>query len=404
MTLTHLKGDSTLAFLAEGYAFGHRRFERVDADAFRTRLKGRPVTMIRGLDAARFFYEGDRFTRVDAMPTSVLHSLQDERSVQTLSGAAHRLRKTSFEHLLLTEKALPLTSTFERRWTQAVRAWPRDEAVDVKREAERALTASALEWAGCSETDTEARTHEITAMIEGAGSFGPRNAHGRLLRRRTERWARDEIRRARANEDGSSPLHAVAHWTDEQGRPLPEAVAGVELLNLIRPVTAVARFIAFAALALHRHPQWRERMRMDPHALEAFCAEVRRTTPFFPVIGGRALFDTSWRGLDIVKGEWVVLDLFATNRHPDEWEHAWEFRPERFLAAPSTAAHIVAQGAGTMATGHRCPGEPATESLLAVGVHGMTSVAWRADDHDVRVDLRRLPALPGRHGMRIRRE
>src|SRR5215207_8022819 len=61
-----IPGDSTLAFRAEGYRFGHERFERYGTDAFRTRLVGRRVSFLRGADAARFYYESDRFTRTGA--------------------------------------------------------------------------------------------------------------------------------------------------------------------------------------------------------------------------------------------------------------------------------------------------------------------------------------------------
>src|SRR5918994_5971258 len=79
-----ISGDSTLTFRADGYRFGHDRFERYGTDAFRTRIVGRRVTFLRGADAARFFYEGERFTRRGAVPPTVLTLLQDFGSVQTL--------------------------------------------------------------------------------------------------------------------------------------------------------------------------------------------------------------------------------------------------------------------------------------------------------------------------------
>ena len=62
------------------------------------------------------------------------------------------------------------------------------------------------------------------------------------------------------------------------------------LLNLLRPTVAVARFIVFAALALHAHPTWASRLREDCEGslALAFAQEVRHFYPFFPVIGGRA--------------------------------------------------------------------------------------------------------------------
>src|SRR4051812_22715375 len=93
--------DSAPGFLRDGYLFGTRRFERVQDDAFRTRLLGIPVVVMRGPDAARFFYEGGRFSRTAALPPSVTHLLQDAGSVQTLEGGAHRHRKRLFVDALM---------------------------------------------------------------------------------------------------------------------------------------------------------------------------------------------------------------------------------------------------------------------------------------------------------------
>ena len=89
-------GDSTLRFVRDGYLFGTRGFRAAASDHFRTRLLGRPVLVMRGLEATRFFYEGGRFRREGAMPRSVLTLLQDEGSVQALEEEAHRRRKELF--------------------------------------------------------------------------------------------------------------------------------------------------------------------------------------------------------------------------------------------------------------------------------------------------------------------
>ena len=51
--------------------------------------------------------------------------------------------------------------------------------------------------------------------------------------------------------------------------------------------------MTFAALALHEHPECRERLRADADGedLGWFVQEVRRFYPFFPLVGGRALAD-----------------------------------------------------------------------------------------------------------------
>src|SRR5690625_7948118 len=92
--------DSTLAFLREGYPFASSRFEALGEDVFTTRLVLRPVTFLRGEEAAAMFYGGDRFTRQGAMPATVQHLLQDKGTVQALASAAHRHRKRAFKALM----------------------------------------------------------------------------------------------------------------------------------------------------------------------------------------------------------------------------------------------------------------------------------------------------------------
>ena len=85
--------DSSIDLLREGYTFIPRRCDQLGTDGFRTRLLFKPVTCIHGADAAGMFYNGHRFTRQGAFPTSIMHLLQDEGSVQALDGDAHHHRK-----------------------------------------------------------------------------------------------------------------------------------------------------------------------------------------------------------------------------------------------------------------------------------------------------------------------
>jgi fatty-acid peroxygenase len=401
-----IPGDSTLAFGAEGYRFGHDRFERYATDAFRARLAGRRVTFLRGADAARFFYEGERFTRNGGVPPTTLLLLQDVGSVQTLDGEAHRHRKALFLDILDPTGDRALLTAFREAWDRAQPEWLDRGSLTVMPDIGEVLTDAALTWAGIPHftAETRERTREFLAMIDGAGSFGVRNLRGQLLRRRTERWARDLIRSARAAHDRGgpeTPLRALVAHRDEAGRPLDTSTLAVELLNLLRPTVATVRFIAFAAVALHQHPQWRERVDDEDAALAAFTQEVRRTAPFFPVIGGRALRSVEWQGIAFRSGEWVILDLFATNRHPRLWQNAWSFDPERFLDTSADASALVPQGSGAMSEGHRCPGEPVTVDLLAEATRRLAKLPTTYTG-SLRVDLSRLPAAPDRSGVVLR--
>ncbi|MFP3670857.1 cytochrome P450, partial [Priestia sp. SIMBA_032] len=77
-----------------------------------------------------------------------------------------------------------------------------------------------------------------------------------------------------------SALDVVSAYTEPDSRgamaTLPPQVAAVELLNLLRPTVAVGRYLTFAALALHRHPGWRDDLAAgNDVAAHWFAQEVR---------------------------------------------------------------------------------------------------------------------------------
>ncbi|MGK2932526.1 MAG: cytochrome P450 [Solirubrobacterales bacterium] len=386
-----LPGDRTLEFRARGYAFGTHGFDTVGTDVFTTRLLGRRVTFARGSGWVRFFYEGDRFTRDRAMPRSVKHSLQDEGSVQTLVGPEHRHRKALFVGMLDAPARTDLDRRIAEAWQQEWAA-ASGNRVSLLELAGRSLTAGVCAWADIplSDRDLDRRATEFAAMIDGAGSFGPRNVRGRTLRLRTEAWARQVLRDSPA---GTIPGKVAGH-RDADGRLLDERVAAVELLNLLRPTVAIARFIVFAALALHLHPEWRARVAEDEGSRFAFAQEVRRTTPFFPVVGGTAARDLEWEGVRFTRGDWVIIDLFATNRDPRLWADPLTFAPDRFRTGEPHRNALVPQGGGFYEDGHRCPGEPVTVDLLASAAGRLAAAEYTVPGQDFRVDLRRFPAQP----------
>ena len=391
--------DSTLALLREGYEFLPRRFARLRTDAFRSRLMLRRATCVRGAEAAEMFYGGQRFTRRGAMPITVLKLLQDRGSVQTLDGAAHHHRKALFLSLTAPGSVARLTALAEEEWLRRLPAWDGRARVNLFDETRAILLRAACAWAGVPlrAEDTDRRLREISEMIEATGSVGPRNWRALLLRARAERWARGLVRDARARPQAGlgTPLAILAAHRDHAGTLLSAKVAAVELLNLLRPTVAVARFLVFAALALHRHPEAARRIREgDAAYLDAFAQEVRRHSPFFPLVGGRALQGFDWRGRRIAKGAWVLLDLYGTNRDPRLWDAPEEFRPERFLDRTPTPFDLVPQGGGDHLTGHRCPGEGITLALIATAARRLAVLPHEVPPQDLSVDLSRIPALP----------
>lgn len=115
--------DSSINLTRRGYTFISRRCDRLGTDGFRARLLLRPATCIRGAEAARLFYGGDRFTRQGAFPKSVMHLLQDEGSAQAVDGDTHRRRKAMFLEALQGDYTMDLRGIFEREWLVAVPGW-----------------------------------------------------------------------------------------------------------------------------------------------------------------------------------------------------------------------------------------------------------------------------------------
>lgn len=393
--------DSTLALLREGYEFIPNRVGRSGSDLFETRLLLRRAVCLTGVEAARAFYVPDRLTRRRAMPPTALTLLQDKGSALLLDGAAHRHRKQLFLDLLAPGRFDGLLELARAEWAAAALRWQHRDAVVLHQAAQEVLCRAVSTWAGVplEESDVRRRTDELAAMIEGAGSFGPRNWRGQVLRGRSERWLRglvDDARAGRVDLREETPAHAITWHRNVNGQLLDTAAAAVELLNILRPTVAVAHYITFAAVALHEHPETVERLRTGGAAEhEQFVQEIRRMTPFFPLVAGRVLEPFDWKGYEFPTGRWVLLDIYGTNRDPRAWARPDEFRPERFRDWDGDPYTLIPQGGGDHALTHRCPGEWVTIALTKVAVEFLTSgISYEVPPQDLRVDHSRMPALP----------
>jgi fatty-acid peroxygenase len=151
----------------------------------------------------------------------------------------------------------------------------------------------------------------------------------------------------------------------------------------------------FAALALHEHPSSRNRLGDDDAYLEAFVQEVRRISPFFPIVGGIALGPFAWREMEFKKGERFILDLYGTDHDGRLWDDPEVFRPERFLRWSGNSFTMIAQGGGDHYLNYRCAGEWLTIAVMKSMVRVLArEIEYSLPPQDLSVSLSKMPALP----------
>ena len=360
------------------------------------------VICMQGMEAAELFYGNGaiRFTRVGALPWTTLKLLTDRGSVQQLDGDAHRHRKQMFMSLMAPEAIGALAEETERQWQGRLRAWQAMDQLVLFHELHEILCRAVCAWGGVplAEAEVGQRTREFAAMIDAAGAVGPWNWLAILLRRRTERWIEGLVRQVRTRDlappEGSA-LEVIARYRDLHGDLLTPEAAAVELINVLRPTIAVARFTTFAALALHEHPGVREALRRGADGkLERFVQEVRRFYPFFPVVGGRVREPFDWRGQHFEAGTWFLFDLYGTNRDGRIWSEPDVFSPDRFDDWGGSPFDFVPQGGGDHYIGHRCPGEWLCIELMKTLVRLLLEADYRVPEQDLRIDMSRMPAIP----------
>jgi len=193
----------------------------------------------------------------------------------------------------------------------------------------------------------------------------------------------------------ASAAYLISTFQDHDGHLLDEKSAAVELINILRPTVANARYIVFAAMSLHDHPEWQSRIQASDDHLDVFVDEVRRYYPFIPFIGGRVLSQFTWRNHTFKKNDWVLFDLYGTNHDPRIWTDPQIFRPERFSQRKIGPYDLVSHGAGDRRLTHRCPGEWITVELMKALIRvTVREMSYEVPSQDLHINLSRIPALP----------
>lgn len=410
--------DDAIGLLTRGYDVGAHIWRRArdGARAAPMRLLGRDAVLVRGAEGVALFYDEGSIRRHGAMPAFVQETLFGHDSVHSLDGGEHRHRKATFLDVAYDDaQAARFAPLLEEEWETELRAWlagGRRSAYDA---AVGAFGRAVMRWADVPGT-AAAQTRWAARLAQVVDGFGAPYSPAYLLAQ-VNRWWSDThaehlieaVRSARLAPAPGTALREWAEHRDPAGELLPARLAGVELQNSMRPMIAVARFVAFAAKELHERPEWRARiaaetaergMLVGGPIATAFAQEVRRTAPFVPLLPGWAVRDVELDGQRVAAGGRVVLDILGTDTDERSWERADAFAPERFVGVDDyeALAAFIPHGGGHPSTGHRCPGEKLAIAGLAAAIAALSDPRLRISGRGLGVNRRRMPTKPASGG------
>lgn len=393
--------DASLSLVKEGFNFLPDRRKELGSDIFETRLLGQKTICMAGEEAAALFYDNKYFKRKGAAPKVLKKTLLGEGGVHGRDGEDHHHQKRMFLSMMTPERLEDIKQMAITELDHKASEWENMEQVKLLDELEEVLTRAVCNWAGLplKESEVKQRTWEIAAMVDSFGGSLTRFKEGAEARQSQEKWLEGIIQDIRDDVYNPPPYTAayiVAHHRSPKGKLLDLHTAAVDLNNSYRPMLATAYLIVFGALAIHEHPEMKAKLQADQNNYShMFSQEVRRYYPFAPAMAARVKRDFVWHGYHFKEDMRVVLDMFGTNRHPDIWENADEFIPERFENWKGSPFAFVPQGGGDHHAGHRCAGEWMTVMVMQSFFKYLTeNIRYTVPEQDLSYDMTRMPTMP----------
>ena len=399
--------DHSLKLLKEGYEFIINRRQSMSSNVFQTRLLGQKAVCLTGSEAAKLFYDETRFRRADSAPLPVKKTLFGQGGVQGLDDEEHRHRKCMFMQLGTPEATQEIRHLTKKHWERALEGWQARDEILLYEESKKILTRMICEWAGVPLDDEEVdkRADQLSELFESPARANLGHFKGWVARSEAETWISDLVGKVRnddLNVDKDRALYKFSWHEDREGELLAEKVVAVEILNVLRPTVANAVWINFLVLAVHNYPQKAEGLRrgQEDH-LQWFVQEVRRYYPFFPFAAARVRKDFTWKNYEFEEGTLTLLDLYGTNRHPNDWREPEVFAPERFADWDGNLYNFIPQGGGEYKTGHRCAGEWITLAVLTETLDFLINTAsYTLPQQDLSFSLSDIPSRP-KSGIRM---
>lgn len=393
--------DHSLNLLREGYLYILNRRQSFHSDLFETRLLGKKAVCMGGKEAADLFYDNSKFKRAGVAPNRVAETLFGKKGVQTLDGDAHKHRKKMFMSIMSQDRLKKLNEIAAKQWDTALTKWQEMDDVVLYEEALEIMCRSACEWAGVpvEEKDMKKLADDFRAMFESATAIGPAHWAGRHARNRVEKWMGnliDQVREGKLNPEEGTALYTFSWHRDLEGNLLDQEVASVEVINILRPIVAIAVYITFSALAAHHYPEERKKLQSgNEKNTQMFVQEVRRFYPFFPFAAAEVKADFTWKDYTFEKGTLTLLDLYGTNHDTNIWGNPEVFQPSRFENWDGSPFSFIPQGGGDYYLGHRCAGEWVTIEMMKVSLDFLVNqMTYDVPEQDLSYSKVSIPSLP----------
>lgn len=394
--------DTAFGLFFQGYPSLIKKFRGQQRDVLETNLLPfMKAIAIRGEEAARLFYDEHKFVRRGDTPHKTTQDNFTGRATLQAAGIPKK-NNTIITAQIPGEASLNrLEYIFKQQWQASQEQWQTRNGIILFNEAEKVLCVSACQWLGIPlhEQDENLRTSQLSILIDADGAVGPRYIRGRTCRKKLEMWLAlltEDLRGGRLNAPKDSIFQSMAFRKDTTGNIINARTIATELLNLIRPVVAVARHITFAALALYEHPHYTVRLKADASLYVHFAHEVRRYYPFSPIMAAKVRSPFEFDGIKFDKGVLVMLDIYATNHHENAWKNPGAFYPERFENWDNKKAfNFILQGSNAININHKCTGEWVTTRLTTTALQLLNeNMQYTVPDQDLTVDISRLPVVP----------
>ena len=306
-----------------------------------------------------------------------------------------------FMSIMSQDRLKKLNEIAAKQWDTALTKWQEMDDVVLYEEALEIMCRTACEWAGVPVEDKDMKklADDFRSMFESATAIGPSHWAGRHARNRVEKWMGnliDQVREGKLNPEEGTALYTFSWHRDLEGNLLDQEVASVEVINILRPIVAIAVYITFSALAAHHYPEERKKLQSgNEKNAQMFVQEVRRFYPFFPFAAAEVKADFTWKDYTFEKGTLTLLDLYGTNHDTNIWGNPEVFQPSRFENWDGSPFSFIPQGGGDYYLGHRCAGEWVTIEMMKVSLDFLVNqMTYDVPEQDLSYSKVSIPSLP----------